>query len=95
MELPKLSPCPACDHSCSDQAASCPGCGHFFHDNQAKVRPGDGWSIAIFWGIMLAWIIPVVLSSILVAILFLIGVLGLASLSSGTPAQGPRPTDRR
>jgi hypothetical protein len=51
--------------------------------------------MAIFWGIMLAWIIPALLSIALVVILLLIGAIGVASLTPRSqPASSPTPIDR-
>jgi len=46
--------CPDCQHHCSNFAEACPSCGRFFRAYARPVTPGDGWSIAVFWGIMLA-----------------------------------------
>jgi hypothetical protein len=45
------------------------------------MKPGDGWGMAIFWGIMLAWFIPTLVLSLLVFVLFMIGMVGAASLA--------------
>ena len=37
--------------------------------------------MAIFWGIMLAWIIPTLLSIALVVLLIVLGVIGTAALA--------------
>lgn len=37
--------------------------------------------MTVFWGIMLAWIIPTLLAVGLVVVLFVIGVIGAASLT--------------
>ncbi|HEX3186678.1 MAG TPA: hypothetical protein VHQ94_17920 [Pyrinomonadaceae bacterium] len=37
--------------------------------------------MAVFWGIMLCWIIPTVLGIALIIIFFIIGGIGAASLS--------------
>jgi hypothetical protein len=51
--------------------------------------------MAIFWGIMLAWIIPSLLAAALVVILFIIGVLGAASLSQPSSLPNPNATPMR
>jgi len=96
MATPSLFACPSCKNGCAENACFCPSCGHVFDAHQVKIRPGDGWSMAIFWGIMLAWIIPMLLSIALVVILILIGVIGAASLSQiGQPSPTPTPTQNR
>jgi hypothetical protein len=74
-----LYSCPECSHRCAESAYTCPSCGHCFQ--QPKVRPGDGWGMAIFWGIMLAWFIPTFVVGLLVFVLVLIGAIGAASLA--------------
>ena len=55
-----LLPCPDCQHQCSTYAETCPSCGRFFRVCRPtpEVQPGAGWSMTVFWGIMLAWILP-------------------------------------
>ena len=78
-----LFACPDCQHHCSNFAESCPSCGRYFrvYARNFTVQPGSGWSIAVFWGIMLAWIIPTLLTIALLVILFVIGAIGAASLT--------------
>jgi hypothetical protein len=83
-----LFACPSCQNGCATNAHFCPSCGHVFEE-QVKMRPGDGWSMTIFWGIMLAWIIPTILTIVLAVILFVIGAIGVVSL---TPRDQPTPT---
>ena len=85
MSSSPLEPCPDCGHRCSPQAEACPSCGRFFRAFARKVKPGDGWSIAIFWGIMLAWIIPTLLMIGLIVVLFIMGI-GVASLTQPRPS---------
>jgi len=74
-----LTLCPDCQHECSTQAEACPSCGRFFRNYPQiiEVTPGAGWSMAVFWGIMLAWIIPMVIGAliggVLVVALFVLG----------------------
>jgi hypothetical protein len=87
-----LFACPDCQHSCSNFAERCPQCGRFFQtfeQGQIQVRPGDGWSMAVFWGIMLAWIIPMILGIALIVLLVVIGGIGAASLAPRSPSQTP------
>lgn len=78
-----LVACPDCQHRCSTFAESCPSCGRYFrvYARNFTVQPGSGWSITIFWGIMLVWIIPALIGALLVVIFFVIGGLGAATLS--------------
>jgi hypothetical protein len=77
-----LFACPDCQHHCSNFAESCPSCGRYFrvYARNFTVQPGDGWSMAVFWGIMLSWIIPTLVAIGLFVILFVIGAIGAASL---------------
>jgi hypothetical protein len=74
MEPSPLIPCIDCKAAISKYAEACPHCGRFFqgYKRTIKVIPGDGWSMTVFWGMMLAWIIPliclVVLAFVLVGI---------------------------
>jgi hypothetical protein len=78
-----LFACPDCQHRCSNFAESCPSCGRYFrvYARNFTVVPGGGWSMAVFWGIMLAWIIPTLLAIGLFVVLFVIGAIGAASLT--------------
>src|SRR6266540_1573743 len=81
-----------CTAHCSNFAETCPQCGRFFRtfkQGQIQVRPGDGWSLAVFWGIMLAWIIPTIVCIALIVVLFVIGGLTAASLMPRIPSQTP------
>lgn len=75
--------CPDCQHRCSNFAEACPSCGRYFrvYARNYKVEPGNGWSMAVFWGIMLAWIIPTLVCIALLVIFFIIGGIGAATLS--------------
>jgi hypothetical protein len=44
------------------------------------VTPGSKWSMTVFWGMMLAWIIPLVVLMILGFVLAVMGGIGAASL---------------
>lgn len=89
-----LFACPDCQHRCSQFAETCPSCGRYFrmYARTITVEPGNGWSMTVFWGIMLAWIIPTIVGVALVVILFVIGGIGAASLSR--PDSRPYPTTR-
>ena len=89
-----LFSCPDCQHRCSNFAESCPSCGRYFrvYARTFTVEPGNGWSMAVFWGIMLSWIIPTVVCIALIIILFIIGVFGAATLSN--PDLRPSTTTR-
>src|SRR6185436_9060264 len=78
-----LFSCPDCQHRCSHFAESCPSCGRYFrvYARTFSVEPGRGWSMAVFWGIMLCWVIPTVLGIALIIIFFILGGIGAASLS--------------
>ena len=78
-----LFACPDCQHGCSNFAEACPSCGRYFrvYARNFTVEPGSGWCMTVFWGIMLAWIIPTLLAVGLVVVLFVIGVIGAASLT--------------
>ena len=77
-----LFTCPDCKHACSNFAEACPSCGRFFRAYQRTIEVSrNGWSITVFWGIMLAWIIPTLLTLALIVILFIIGAIGAASLT--------------
>jgi hypothetical protein len=90
-----LFPCPDCQHRCSTFAESCPSCGRYFrvYARTFSVEPGSGWSITVFWGIMLVWIIPTVLCMVLLVLFFVIGGIGVATLprSDVRPATTSRP----
>lgn len=75
--------CPDCQHQCSNFAEACPSCGRYFrvYARNYTVEPGNGWSMVVFWGIMLAWILPTLVTVGIVVILFVIGGIGAASLS--------------
>lgn len=83
-----LFSCPDCQHKCSNFAEACPSCGRYFrvYARNFTVAPGGGWAMTVFWGIMLAWIIPTLLGIALIVVLFVIGAIGAASLTN------PRPT---
>lgn len=89
-----LFSCPDCQHHCSNFAESCPSCGRYFrmYARTITVAPGSGWSMTVFWGIMLAWIIPTIVCVALVIILFVIGGIGAATLSQ--PDFRPNTTTR-
>ena len=76
-----LFSCPDCQHKCSNYAEACPSCGRYFrmYARNFTVQPGGGWSMAVFWGIMLAWILPTLVGVALIVLLVLGGV-GAASL---------------
>ena len=78
-----LFSCPDCQHRCSNFAEACPSCGRYFrvYARNFTVSPGNGWSMAVFWGIMLAWIIPTLLSIAILVVLFVVGAIGAASLT--------------
>ncbi len=78
-----LFACPDCQHRCSNFAEACPSCGRYFrvYARNYTVQPGSGWSITIFWGIMLVWIIPAVIGIVLAIILVVIGGIGAATFS--------------
>lgn len=80
-----LFSCPDCQHRCSNFAEACPSCGRYFrvYARNYTVEPGGGWSMAVFWGIMLAWIIPTVVGMVLFALL-VVGGIGAASLAPST-----------
>ncbi len=77
-----LIPCPDCNHSCSDQAASCPQCGRHFkrHDEVITVsRKGWGWTIG--WGVIASVFISILLSlAVTIGVTVLFG--GLSSIGS-------------
>ncbi|HKO61473.1 MAG TPA: hypothetical protein VJV03_09965 [Pyrinomonadaceae bacterium] len=87
-----LFACPDCQHHCSNFAETCPGCGRFFRSYSRiyRTRPGEGWSMAVFWGIMLAWIIPMFVGLLLFIILLVIGGIGAATLTQ--PLREPTST---
>jgi hypothetical protein len=89
-----LFSCPDCQHRCSNYAEACPSCGRYFrvYSRNFTVEPGNGWSMAVFWGIMLAWILPTLLCIALVFVVLVIGGLGAASLSQ--PRSEPSTTSR-
>lgn len=73
--------CPDCDHDCSNFAETCPKCGRYFRRYASTINVNrNGWSITVFWGIMLAWIIPMLLIVGLVVLFAVIGGIGAASL---------------
>src|ERR1041384_4536053 len=78
-----LFSCPDCQHRCSNFAEACPSCGRYFrvYARDFSVRPGSGWSMVVFWGIMLALIIPKTLSIAVIVVLFVVGAIGAASLT--------------
>lgn len=85
--------CPDCQHRCSNFAEACPSCGRYFrmYARSFRVEPGGGWSMAVFWGIMLAWIIPTLVAIAFVFLLAL-GGIGAASLTpSGRSDTTSRP----
>jgi len=43
--------------------------------------PTSSWSMTVFGGIMLAWIIPTLLSIAILVVLFVVGAIGAASLT--------------
>ena len=94
VETSGLFACPDCQHRCSNFAEACPSCGRYFrvYARTFTVEPGDGWSMTVFWGIMLVWIIPTVLAIVLIFVLLIIGGLGVASLS--LPDTRPNTTTR-
>ena len=75
--------CPDCQHRCSNFAEACPSCGRYFrvYARYFTVLPGGGWSMVVFWGIMLAWILPTLVTVGILVIVFVIGGIGAASLS--------------
>ena len=88
-----LFSCPDCQHRCSNFAEACPSCGRYFrvYARNFTVQPGSGWSMAVFWGIMLAWIIPTLLSIAVIVVLLVVGVIGAASLTQ--PRTRPTTSD--
>lgn len=86
-----LFTCPDCQHNCSNFAETCPGCGRYFRSYARIVSVNrNNWSITVFWGIMLAWIIPMLLGFALIVLFIFMGV-GAASL---VPAPRDMPTSR-
>lgn len=86
-----LFTCPDCQHNCSNFAETCPACGRFFRSyaRVITVTPGNGWSLSVFWGIMLAWIIPTIIGVALIVVLFVMGLLTTAYFAPRTPPEAP------
>jgi hypothetical protein len=77
--MPRLTPCPDCNHQCSFQAESCPNCGRFFrrYDAGAVVVNRANWVTTIAGGIVLGWIMVSIIAGSLLILLFILGA-GLA-----------------
>lgn len=89
-----LFSCPDCQHACSHFAEACPSCGRYFrvYARNFQVEPGSGWAMTVFWGIMLAWILPTLLVIAIGVVILVIGGIGAATLTQ--PHSSPSSTSR-
>ncbi len=61
----QLASCMDCGGMVSRKAESCPKCGRFFQSLRViRVVPGNGWSRAVAWGIILSSIIVMIMVAV-------------------------------
>jgi hypothetical protein len=77
---PNLFQCTSCFSPVSYKASFCPNCGHVYSGGAMYVLPGKGWSWAIFGGIWLVSLVPLIISIVIFALVFGLGLIGAATL---------------